>query len=485
MSSSPTTRTSKKDLTSGSLLGNLLHLGLPLAAGMALSALYNLVDAFWLGRWSKEALAAPGVAMPFVFFIVSFAMGFGNAGTALVAQFTGAGRHREADKAAGQSLLILMVLVAVMAAPMRFFAPQILRLCQVPSAMMPQATVYIQIVMAGLPLMAFTFAYGAVLRALGDTVTVVVIGAVSNGINLVLDPMLIYGFLGIPALGVAGAALATVVSQAAAAFACYALLMSGRAGLHVTPADFKPDRELLTKTFKIGLPAAIGNSSNSLGFMVFQLMVNTLGVTVIGAFTICWRLIHFFHIPSQSLAMAAAPIVGQALGAGKPELAHRAVRVSATIVAIGMLVPATFLVFGGQFVASLFVNDPGVIEEAGRFFQLVPASAYLFGVIMVLTAAFYGSGHTTPAMIIAILRLWVLRLPVSYVLCFTLALGSVGIYWGMVAGNVISAVAALLLFVYVDWQRPVVPEKKADLQESEVTAADVVALDPESVIEEP
>ena len=461
MSTVPAGAGGKRDLTSGPLLGNLLRLALPLAAGMILNALYNLVDAFWLGRWSREALAAPGVSMPFIFVVVSFAMGFGTAGTALVAQFTGAARYREADRAAGQVLMMLSILVAVMATPMVLMTHHILRLFQVPAEMMPQAVIYMRIIMTGLPVTAFTIAYGAVLRALGDTITVVVIGVVSNLLNMVLDPLLIFGLGGLPPMGVSGAALATVISQVLAAIACYVLLRRGRAGLHVRVSDFKPDWPILGKTFSVGLPAAVGNSSNSLGFAVFQLLVNSLGVTVIGAFTIGWRLINFFNVPGQSFALAAAPVVGQALGAGKPQVAHRAVKVSVMIVAIGTLLPAAFLIFEGQLVARFFVNDAPIIAESGRFFRVVPASSYLFGVIMVLTAAFYGSGHTKPVMVLAILRLWVLRLPAAWLLGFVLGWGSMGVYWGMVIGNIFSALVAVLLFKYVDWQKAVVPTRQA------------------------
>lgn len=452
----PTKHPAKRDLTVGPLAKTLFRLAAPIAVGTLLHALYSMVDAYWLGKVSKEALAAPGVSMPLLFIGIAFGIGFSNAGTALVAQYTGAGRHREASRAAGQTILVLSILITVLAVPTILLAPQLFRLFQVPSEARPQAVAYLRIVMAGMPLMAFGISYGAVLRALGDTITVVVIAALANAVNMVLDPCLIYGWGALPALGATGAALATLISRIAGGLACLVCLRRGRAGLHITLADLKPDWPMIRRTFAVGLPAAIGNSTTSIGFAAHMVMVNVLGTTVIGAVTIGFRVIHFFRVPAQAMAMAAAPVVGQALGAGRPKLARRAVWASAAWVAVVMLGPFAFLTLWGRLVARCFLKDPEVIAETSRFFLVVPVSSYFFGVLLVLMAAFYGSGHTRPAMVLSIIR-WLLRLPLSYVLGFVVGMGSLGIYAGMAIANVLCALITLWIFLTGAWQTAVVP----------------------------
>jgi putative MATE family efflux protein len=427
-----------------------------------LSALYNLVDLFWLGKVGKTAVAAPGVCMPLLFLVISLGMGLGGGGTALVAQYTGAGSYKEADRAAAQTLLLLCALAVSLAGPIMIFAPPLLRLFQVPAEVLPEARTYLRIVMLGLPFMAFAIGYGAMLRALGDTITVVVITAVANVVNLVLDPVLIFGLLGMPRLEVAGAALVTLISHVIAALACLWCLHRRRAGLHIGLADLKPDPAMLRKTCRVGLPLAIASGSNSFGFAVFQAMINKLGTVVIAAMGIGFRLVWFLAIPAHCMAMAAAPVVGQALGAGKVKLARRAVWSSVAIVALTTLPLFGGLMVGGRFVAAAFINKADVVAETTRFFLIVPASSYFFGVLMVLMAAFYGSGHTRPAMVLAIVRLWLLRLPAAYVLGFVVGWGSAGVYLGMVIGNVICALTALWLFFAGGWEAAVVPTGRAE-----------------------
>jgi len=462
----------RRDLTAGPLTRTLLRLAIPVAAGSVLQALYSLVDAFWLGRWSKDALAAPGVSMPFLFLVITFGMGFSNAGTALVAQYTGAGRHREASRAAAQSILLLCFLAVCMACPIAVFAPHLFRLVRVPGNIGTQAIIYIRVMMIGVPFVAFHIGYGSVLRALGDTITIVILGAAGNVLNLVLDPVLIFGLGGLPALGVGGAALASLISQCLMALACFVLLRRRHAGLDITPTDVRPDPAMLRRILGVGIPNALGNSSNSLGFVVFQTMVNSLGAATVTACTIGFRIIHFFTVPTWALSSAATPIVGQALGAGKPHLARRVVWLSAGIVAVTMFLPTLFLALKGGLVAWAFVDDPDVILEARRFFLIVPFSAYIFSVLMVLLAAFYGSGHTRPAMFLSMARLWLFRLPASYLMGFVLGWGSRGVYAGMVFGNIAVAAIAFMLFVRGGWETGIVPPSPEDTVEEGIASED-------------
>jgi len=268
--------------------------------------------------------------------------------------------------------------------------------------------------------------------------------------------VLIFGWGGLPALGVRGAALASAIGQVLSAFGCYVCMRRGRAGLHVGLAEFVPDWTLIGRIIAVGVPAGVGSAMNSVGLAIFQTIINSFGTAVVGAFTIGFQVLHFFDAPMHGVAHAAAPIVGQALGAGKVALARRAVRMSVITMALILLAPTAFLMLRGQWVARIFIQDADVIAESGRFFRIVPASTYFFGVVMVLMAAFYGSGHTRPVMAISFVRVFGVRIPAGAMLAFWLHLGSVGAYLGMVAGNVAGALLSVFLFLKGGWETGVV-----------------------------
>ncbi len=456
--SNPQINESDRDLTSGPLLGSLTRMAVPLAATMGVHMVYNLVDTFWLGQYSKKALAAPAACFPFIFIVIAIGMGFGQAGSAVVAQHTGADQQRKADRSAGQTLILLTSLAVGLALPILFLSPYLLRVAQVPDEVLPGASEFLRIFLVGLPFMAFSMGYGSVLRALGNTIIVLLIGIVTNVVNMALDPVLIFGYGVFPELGVRGAALATVIARTLNAGICLYGLKNGWAGLRLHLQDFAPDWRLMKKIISVGFPAAIGNSSNSFGIAVFQAMVNTLGTSVMGAVIIGFRVIQIFNIPGMAMATAAAPVVGQALGADERARARRAVGLSAALVAGIMFLPAIALIIWGDAVAGAFTQDPAVIRQASLFFQVVPVSAYCFSVFMVLLAAFYGSGHTTPAMTLHIVRLWVLRLPVAYLLAFVMDIGSIGIYLGMLFGNVVTTCVSFYLYRSDGWEESVVED---------------------------
>jgi putative MATE family efflux protein len=452
MSVHPRQYDAARDLTRGSLEWNLFRLAGPVAAGMALQALYSLVDLFWLGKWSSAAVAAQSVSVPFFAVVLSLVMSFAVAGTSVVAQYTGAGRHEEADKAAAQMFLLLAVFSVVLTVPLVVFAEGALKLARAPEETMVPAAAYMRIAMVGMPFIAFSSGYGGALRALGNTTTIVLISIASNVLNAVLDPFFIFGLLGLPAMGVSGAATATVIANIANSAICYKCLQGGHMGLRIRLADLRPDRAMVRDFLRIGLPWAINSSSDSWGFFGYRVLINMLGATVVTAYTTGFRVMNFVTLPASAMAAAASPIVGQALGAGRPKLARRAVWISTALAAGILLPPMLAMVVFGQEITRFFCNDPAVTKEAGQFFMVVPFSAYCFQVLMVLSAAFVGSGHTRPPMAISLIRQWALRIPAGALLGYGLHMGSLGIYLGMVISNVLGAALTLWVFLRGRWQ---------------------------------
>lgn len=243
----------------GPILKTIVILAWPVMITGALQALYNLVDAFWLGRLSTAALAAPGMAWPILFFFMSFAGGFQAAGSTFVAQHFGAGDRRGAEGSAGQLLGFLGLLAVIWGALGYSLAPTVLRLIRAPAEVLPYALTYLRIECLGLPIMFIAQAFGGFMVGLGQTRFLMYINASSLLMNAALDPLFIFGWGPFPAWGVAGADWATVLSRAAVAAVGMSVLFSGKRGIRLSPQDLWPKASQIFPILRVGLPNVLGN----------------------------------------------------------------------------------------------------------------------------------------------------------------------------------------------------------------------------------
>lgn len=450
------THIGRSKLLSGSIPGALLRLSLPVMATFLLQTLYSMADAFWLGKLGREAISAPGISFPILFFFVSLGAGFSVAGTALVSQYTGSGQKDQADLAAGQTLIFLLMGAVIISLAGVMASGSILRLMQTPADVFVNAHLYLRVLFVGIPFMAISFVYGGIMRGVGDAVTPMIIDIATNLLNILLDPFFIFGWGFFPRMGVAGAALVTVGCRFLASAACVALLISGTRGLKVRWPQMRPRWNYLGRIMRIGMPAAIGQSGASLGFMVTQGFVNSFGSAVVGAFTVAVRVIHLINVPGMGFSAGASALIGQNLGAGQIKRAEKTVWWGVGMVAAFLAVGCSLLVFASEPIIRLFINDPEVIAEGIVLFRVISYSVFFFGIIMVVFGAFQGSGKTTPVMVLSLTRLWLLRIPLAYLFSFILAWGHLGIWWGMFISNVVISLLGLYWFSRGTWKQKVI-----------------------------
>ena len=279
-------------ILNGPILKTMVLLAWPVMVTSALQALYNLVDAFWLGRLGTAAVAAPGMAWPILFFFMSFAGGFQAAGSTFVAQHFGAGDRRGAEESAGQLLGFLGLLSIVLGALGYSLAPTVLRLIRAPAEVFPYALTYLRIECIGLPIMFMAQAFGGFMVGLGQTRFLMYISASSLLLNAVLDPIFIFGWGPFPAWGVAGAAWATVLSRAAVAMVGLFILFSGKRGLRLSLRDLRPRLSRVLPILRVGLPNVLDQASTSFGFVVMMGLVAGFGTAVVAAYTVGNRIIN-------------------------------------------------------------------------------------------------------------------------------------------------------------------------------------------------
>ncbi len=441
-------------LTEGSILRSLITLSVPIIFANILQTAYQLTDTFWVGRLGNVAVAAVSISFPIIFFIISLGGGLAIAGTILVSQYKGKENKKAVNHITSQTLLTVIIISIILSIIGYFLSPFLIHLMGVEKNVFLSAVSYIKISFIG---MVFVFTYmvfQSLMRGVGDVKTPMYIVLGTVFLNLILDPLFIFGYGFIPAFGVAGAAMATIGTQGLAAIIGIMLLLKGKYQIKLHLNDLKPDFPLIKKMFWLGFPASIEQSTIASGLIIMAFLVATFGTITIAAYGIGVRVLSFIIIPAVGLSMATSTLVGQNIGAKKIKRAEKIVKLSAisSFIILTLVGAVTFLF--AQQISAIFI--PGQIETIHSSALFIKIMAFTFGFIgvrQVLNGAFRGSGNTIISMMLAIISLWLLRLPLAYILSLHTSLAKIGIWVAFPVGNIISAIIAIIWFKKGTWKK--------------------------------
>ena len=442
------------NLTRGSILRALLRLAVPIVFANLLQTAYQLIDTFWVGRLGAAAVAAVSLSFPVIFFLISLGLGMAIAGTILVSQYQGRGDRVAVNKVSAQALVGVLLLSLVLAVAGYYGATYVVMFLGAAPDVLPLASVYLKISFVGLPFLFAYIIFQSLMRGVGDASTPLWIVSGTVVLNFFLDPLFILGIGPVPAMGVSGAALATVITQGLAAVVGLWMLFSGRYGIALRLHNLKPDFALLWRLLRLGAPAGIEQSTRALGLMLMTILVSGFGTVTLAAYGIGVRMLSFVIIPALGLSQATSALVGQNVGALKLGRAERTAYLSA---AIGFGVLSAIGVIGFFFarpIVTVFVPDsPAVIDQATTFVQITALTYGMIGAQQALLGAFRGAGHTLVAMAIALVSLWMLQFPLAWLLSTRGGLGSIGIWVAYPVQNTITAAVALVWFMRGTWKR--------------------------------
>lgn len=459
----------RRDLTEGPILKSLISLSLPIVFANILQSAYQLTDTFWVGRLGGEAVAAVSVSFPFIFLMIALGGGFTIAGSTLVAQYTGARDQRMVNLVTGQTLILVLVAALMLSSAGYFLAPHLLRLMRVESVVLRDATSYLQVSFMGLVFMFGYFMYQSVMRGLGEVKVplFIVLGTVL--LNLVLDPLFIFGWGPIPAMGVTGAAYATIGTQSVAMFLGFAVLFSGAYGIRFERAIFRPDFALMKRIVNLGLPASVEQSTRALGMSIMIFLVASFGTLTVAVFGIGTRIMSFVIIPALGLSMATSALVGQNIGARQLGRAVAIARLSAAVAFVALTLVGVICFFGAEPMVRFFVpNDEDVIAGAVVFLRIISLFFGLIGMQQALIGAFRGSGNTLMNMTIAIVSMWVFQFPLAYILSKHTGWNEIGLWWTYPITNVLSSLVTLVLFMQGGWRKTKITEDLQDEVSEEI-----------------
>ncbi|MDH5779828.1 MAG: MATE family efflux transporter [Candidatus Bathyarchaeota archaeon] len=449
----------------GGIIRTALTLAWPVMLSNAFETVYNLTDAFWLGKLGPEAVAAPSISWPIMFLFISLSAGFGISGISLVSQYTGAGLPEKANKSAGQLLFVLLSSSCAAMILGFLFAGDILTLMGASQIVQATTTPYLQVMFLAMPFLFFHFGFRATLRGYGDTKTPMILTIASSVLDTALDPFFVFGWGPIPQMGVVGAALTTLMTRGLAAIIGMYLLFSGRLGIKLKLSDLKPDLSWMKKVVSIGVPSAIGLSGTALGFVVLISLVSIEDRLLPGegillaAYGIGSRLINFINIVLWGGVSAISTMVGQNLGANQNARAVETVKKLLLSFAILSVTGSAVIYFLRVPLYTLFISNLEVLDAGSTFITFFVFSVPFFTIFRMVSGVFEGAGNTRPSMILSLIRLWGLRTLLAYVFYFFLGMGAAGIWAGMAIGNVGAAALSVAWLSNGTWKRRVIEEE--------------------------
>lgn len=389
---------STKEMTSGAPLPLILNFTLPLLLGNLLQQTYSLVDAAIVGKFlGINALASVGASSSVIFLILGFCNGCCGGFGIPIAQKFGAHDYSTMRKYVWASLKLTTVMSVLIAIVTSLLCAFILRTMRTPENIFYDAYLYLLITFIGVPCTFFYNLFSCIIRALGDSKTPFWFLLFSTILNILLDLfcILVLGW------GVAGASIATVVSQGLSAFLCYHYMMRKFEILQATSSERRFDRRLALNMLGIGVPMGLQFSITAIGSIMLQSANNALGTACVAAFTSAMRIKMFFLCPLESLGMAMATYCGQNYGAGKPERIWSGIK--ASFLLMGVYVVANFVIlwFGAKYMALLFVSaaEVEIIKDTELFLHVAATFFPTLGLLCILRYSIQGVGYTTLAML--------------------------------------------------------------------------------------
>ena len=444
----------KKELLEGPILSSLLKLAVPIMIANLLQAAYQLVDAFWVGRLGGDAVAAVSVSTPVIFLTIALGTGLAIAGSILIAQYFGAGQQEMVNHVAAQTLLMVITVSVVLSIIGYWLSPYFLHVLNVTPEVYKDALGFMRVAFIGL-VFSFSFMiFQSVMRGVGRVTLPVYIVLGTVILNFALDPLFIFGWNFIPAMGVKGAALATLSTQSLAIVIGFFILLRGKHGIHLKLKDFKPDYKHIKKAFKIGFPSSIEQSMRAIGMMAITFLIVHFGTTTVASYGAGSNLIQLILIPALGLSMAIATLVGQNIGAGNIARAAQIGKLGGYL-GFGLLSGLGIIAYAFvPFLIAFFVpNDPAVIEGGTQLLRITCLSWGFLGLQLCLTGVFRAVGNTTLPMILTLVSQWVIQFPLAYILSHNTSLGKIGIWWAFPISSVLTGLITLIIYAKGDWKK--------------------------------
>jgi putative MATE family efflux protein len=445
---------SQQDYTEGSLGRAVFLLSVPMILEMAMESIFGILDVFWVGKIGSDAVAAVGVTEALLTLVFALALGLSMSTTAMVARRIGEKDKDAAAVTAVQAIVLgLLSAVPTMVAGL-VWPKELLGLMGASPSVVESGWGYTAWMLGGNASILLLFLINAIFRGAGDASVAMRSLWVANAVNLVLDPCLIFGLGPFPRMGITGAAIGTTVGRAVGvAYQCYQLWRGGR--VTVLPRQLRLERKVLVRLLRVSVGGIVQFLIATASWLGLVRLLTPFGSAALAGYTIALRIIVVAILPSWGMCNAAATLVGQNLGAGKPERAERSVWLTGLYNMVFLcLVAVAFVAFADELIG-FFSTDPAVRAQGGACLRIVSYGYGFYAWGMVMVQAFNGAGDTTTPTWINLFCYWLFQIPLAFALSGPMGLGPSGVYYAITVAESLIALVGVYFFRKGHWKRQV------------------------------
>ena len=447
----------KRDFTKGSIPAALIILAIPMILEMSMESLFAIVDTFFVSKLGAESIAVVGLTESILVLTYAVGIGLSIGATATVARRVGEQDLEGAARTATHAVYLGMIVAILMGAAGVIFAPRLLHLLGAEPHVIELGIPFFRIMLGTNAVIVFLFLLNGIFRGAGDAAIALRVLIIANVLNIFFCPMFIFGIGPFPELGVTGAAVATVCGRGiGVAYAAWALFIRENGRLHVRRDHWAFDPTLLWSIVSLSATAVLQFLIATLSWSGLVMIIAGFGSVAIAGYQIGLRVIMFVLLPAVGLANAAATLVGQNLGAEKPDRAERSVWTAGFLNAGILGIAGLFFIIFPDLVISIFTQDPEVAAYGRDCLRIVGYGYAFYGLGMVMESSFNGAGDTWTPTYLNFFVFWLFEIPLAYLLANRLGWGPQGVFWAITISFSILAVTSALLFKRGKWKLKVV-----------------------------
>lgn len=442
----------EQDFTEGKMSRAILLLSIPAVLEMVMESIFVIADIYFVSKLGANAVATVGITESVITIIYAIAIGLGMATTSMVSRRIGEKKPDAASFAAFQAIMTGIIVSVAIGIPGAIFAKDLLRIMGATGQIVESMSGYTRIMLGGNIVIMMLFIINAIFRSAGDAAVAMKVLWIGNIINIVLDPCLIFGLGPFPHLGVTGAAVATTIGRGTAVVVQFYLLFSGKKRIKLAMRHLRVDFKLMMKLLRLAFGSIGQNLIGTTSWIALVRILSSFGSEVVAGYTIAIRIIGFTILPSWGISNAASTLVGQNLGAKKPERAEKAVWVTAWVNMILLsMIGLVYVLFPEPFIR-LFIDNDNVVKSGILGLRIISIGFVSYGLGMVLVNSFNGAGDTSTPLKINIFAFWMLEIPLAWFLSMKAGMNESGVFIAIVVAESFMTLTAWIVFRKGKWK---------------------------------